>query len=560
MQLSIQMSLNATAEIAALDSYGPMVRVFYVAGSGQDQPQADVGASVPWSRASSASMGQDSWGGFSGQCWYTGRSLLEMLGGAIPIGLVESSVGGTAIRDWSPTSALAMCPQPYNSPNPYGEGPYEHSELYNGMINGFGTGPTSFKAVLWNQAESDSYPQTPLEYYGCQTIAQINSWRTLLNSPSLPWVFVHLQPYTGSGPCCLENLRSSQTAALMLPGVGYATAIDLGDPTSPYGNVHFQNKQVSGRRAAQALLSVAYGQAAAAAPYPPPRFLSQTAFFNNSTKVATMRVVLAGGAAPLVILPNSSVSCLGFSPCTDFEVLGSDGNSYAATAWAIDSTTGELVLSALMPSAGGIYGVGSAYAWSMWPRVLLYSGGSGGFNDSASLPVLPWRQALSIGAMPGPPPVRVRLHHISGKCLSTNSSSAFPCVGGWTNSCPVFLDDCSLQSSVWGEDPVSGQIANLGIIPKGSGYVNIDCDQCSAGRVAKLMSSAGSNGGLFPAFDAASGTLQMRGGCAGMCLNDGTPMPAVPTCEPGEAVVARQAQLAKCSDESAQGWTRELVL
>ena len=73
-----------------------------------------------------------------------------------------------------------------------------NGELWNGMIAPFGTGPTAFSFVLWDQAESDSYPQTPAGYYGCQTLAQINGWRKLLKDPLLPWVFVHLQPYTGS--------------------------------------------------------------------------------------------------------------------------------------------------------------------------------------------------------------------------------------------------------------------------------------------------------------------------------------------------------------------------
>ena len=279
LQLSVAMGLNATAEIAALDAFGPMVRVFYVAGQGSATPQRDVNAAVKWSRASAASMGQPSWGGFSGQCWYTGRSLFLGLGGGVPIGLIESSIGGTAIRNWAPTSALAMCPQPYNSPSPYGTGPYEHSAPFNGMINGFGTGPTSLRLVLWDQAESDSYPQTPIGYYSCQTIAQIQTWRSLLRPTAvaatygiLPWVFLHLQPYHGSGPCCLEDLRSAQTTALMLPNVGVASAVDLGDPDSPWGDVHFRNKQAAGARAAAAIAVIAHyapGATKGLAAYPP---------------------------------------------------------------------------------------------------------------------------------------------------------------------------------------------------------------------------------------------------------------------------------------------------
>ena len=402
LQLSLQMGLNASAEINATDAFGAMIRVFYVAGSGQASPQRDVGASVPWSRAGRASMGQDSWSGFSGQCWFTGRSLFLALGGAVPIGLVESSVGGTAIRQWAPTSALAQCSQPL-ADAAYGPGPYEHSQLFNGMVNGLGTGPMALRLVLWNQAESDSFPQTPIGYYGCQTIAQVNSWRALFRSPSLPWVFIHLQPYHGSGPCCLEDLRQGQLAALMLPSVGVATAIDLGDPSSPYGDVHFRNKQASGARAAAAALAVAYppnaAPAAASMAYPAPAFLSQAAFFDAATNASILVISFDrsadSGAPPLVLLPNASVSCPDGTPpsnCTALEIMGSDGNMYAAESQAV--ANGTLTVAARLPP--GIYGYGSAYAWSMWPRVLLY--GAGG------LPVLPWRQGLSTSGTPPAPP------------------------------------------------------------------------------------------------------------------------------------------------------------
>ena len=198
----------------------------------------------------------------------------------------------------------------------------------------------------------------------------------------------------------------------MLPNVGVASAVDLGDPDSPWGDVHFRNKQAAGARAAAAIAVIANyppGATKGLAAYPPPSFLSQNAFFDNSTKTATMRVTLAGGdaASSLVLLPNASVSCPSGTPpsnCTCFEVLGSDGGSYEATSVSIDSTTGELVISAVLPATGGVYGVGTAYAWSMWPRILIYGGGAGGVKDPQSLPILPWRQALTIGAMPSPPP------------------------------------------------------------------------------------------------------------------------------------------------------------
>lgn len=92
-----------------------------------------------------------------------------------------------------------------------------------------------------------------------------------------------LQPYTGSGPCCLAELRAAQLQALALPRVAYASALDLGDPASPYGNVHFQDKQAISVRLVQALFAVAYdasegGGGGSAATYPAPAFLSQVSY------------------------------------------------------------------------------------------------------------------------------------------------------------------------------------------------------------------------------------------------------------------------------------------
>lgn len=113
MQVSLQMAFNATAEIAATNAFGSMIRVMYVGGRNSLNPEIDIITSIPWSRASAASMGGDSWGGFSAQCWYTGRSIYQLLNETVPIGLIESCVGGTAIRNWVSTQALSLCPQPY---------------------------------------------------------------------------------------------------------------------------------------------------------------------------------------------------------------------------------------------------------------------------------------------------------------------------------------------------------------------------------------------------------------------------------------------------------------
>ena len=51
----------------------------------------------------------------------------------------------------------------------------------------------------------------------------------------------------------MPAFRQAQHAALKLPNVGYATATDVGDPTSPYISVHPRNKKLIGKRLATAL-------------------------------------------------------------------------------------------------------------------------------------------------------------------------------------------------------------------------------------------------------------------------------------------------------------------
>lgn len=89
-----------------------------------------------------------------------------------------------------------------------------------------------------------------------------------------------LKRITGAGPA-IPDTRAAQESALKLADVGMATAIDLGDPTSPEGlrsschrhlqnlqldsschhagNIHPRDKQEVGRRLSLAARWIAYG-------------------------------------------------------------------------------------------------------------------------------------------------------------------------------------------------------------------------------------------------------------------------------------------------------------
>lgn len=104
----------------------------------------------------------------------------------------------------------------------------------------------------------------------------MRDWRARFNDEALPFFTVLLESYgrpwdNSSG---VAALRAAQVrAAATLPGVHLSSALDIGDPTSPYGNVHPRNKRVVGERLAAAALAALFPSppGSAATPPPPPR-------------------------------------------------------------------------------------------------------------------------------------------------------------------------------------------------------------------------------------------------------------------------------------------------
>ena len=454
--VTVSKAFNATEELAAVVNF-PNVRTAQAArrhawsGPLMDAPML----SQNWSLPTPTNIAT-----FSATCWFAARDLFQELGGKTAVGVFQSSYGGTAVRNWVPTSALAACSQPWSGQQPYGYNPYTHSTLYNGMIAFLGTGPTKFQFVVWDQAESDSFPQTLPGYYGCQTLGHVNSWRALLDDSLLPWLFVHLQPYTGSESNCnaveksaatlwgdsLAELRHAQLSALQLPNVGYASAVDLGDSSSPYGDVHFQNKQTIAERLIDAARAVAFGGAKDAS-YPAAAFYSQvpaqagagmegavrcqmtvrlkrpitglTGAARRSVGAGAVKFSLSMGATPdpgtvgntSAVCPFSegdvlAQNCSGFQLlCTTPEVPHNTSNPaiwVAATA-TIGADEESVVLTAVPSAAAALVARGSRYAWSAWPLATLFA--NPGHDHLKWLPVLPWNQGLTCtnGAEVGAP-------------------------------------------------------------------------------------------------------------------------------------------------------------
>lgn len=98
MQVNVGFAFNASAELAAANSYTEVIRLFQVTASAlsTDAPLDDLPlVSIPWLGASNTSLPS-----FSATCWYSGKALFDARppGSSIPLGLIETCWGGTPIK------------------------------------------------------------------------------------------------------------------------------------------------------------------------------------------------------------------------------------------------------------------------------------------------------------------------------------------------------------------------------------------------------------------------------------------------------------------------------
>jgi len=126
----------------------PFVRIAGVQGFPRNEPSSPAPDLLPlgraWARASvNATLNHyaSPVATFSCACWFTGRHILDGLGAApVPLGLIDTSVGGTAIAEWAPNASLAPCLTTQKKATPY---------LYNGMVAPIAVGPLALTGFLW---------------------------------------------------------------------------------------------------------------------------------------------------------------------------------------------------------------------------------------------------------------------------------------------------------------------------------------------------------------------------------------------------------------------------
>ena len=130
--------------------------------------------------------------------------------------------------------------------------------LYNKMIHPVLNFP--IKGVIWYQGESNAGNDADASKYESLFKTMIEQWRSDWGIGDFPFLFVQLANYRAAdgepkdSPWAL--LRESQSSATLLPNVGEAVIIDIGEAD----DIHPRNKQDVGWRLAQAARKLAYGE------------------------------------------------------------------------------------------------------------------------------------------------------------------------------------------------------------------------------------------------------------------------------------------------------------
>ncbi len=190
---------------------------------------------------------------FSATALFYGINLFEEL--KIPIGLINSSWGGTPAESWTSRKSLekeADLQYYLKSPNSVNYEACKTSVLFNGMIQPLI--PYTIKGVIWYQGEANRWDA---DIYGKLFRTMIQNWRAAWNRSEFPFYFVQIAPYNYNQEEAHElngYLMEAQASALKLPNTGMISTLDIGD----IYNIHPKNKQEVGRRLAALALKKTY--------------------------------------------------------------------------------------------------------------------------------------------------------------------------------------------------------------------------------------------------------------------------------------------------------------
>ncbi|MFM8471503.1 MAG: sialate O-acetylesterase [Limisphaerales bacterium] len=388
MAMQVSRAKDFEAEQAAAKL--PSIRMFTEASP--NSPIAQFMGKGEWVVCSPETVGR-----FSATAYFFGRELHKSLN--VPVGLINSSVGGTPIESWiapetqrnspalkdffaareqaekaakpvDPAQTKAKfeadlakwqeaakkaksegkpAPKRPQDPAAIAGRKGDVGGLFNGKISPLI--PYAIRGALWYLGEANSTPEKA-HFYEAQLRLLVTDWRKLWGY-EFPFVWVQLPNFGGAGRNW-PAVREAMLKTLALPHTGMAITIDIGEEK----DIHPKNKQDVGRRLAAWALGTVYGQKVATSGP-----LSTGHQVRGSEMVLSFKHTDGGLAAKGGELKG-------------FVVAGADQQWKPATA----RIEGDTVI---VSSADVKQPVAVRYAWENWPTCNLYNG--------AGLPASPFR-------------------------------------------------------------------------------------------------------------------------------------------------------------------------
>ncbi|MCY3011962.1 MAG: sialate O-acetylesterase [Planctomycetota bacterium] len=300
-QSNMAMTVKASNNFGQEQSFAdlPMIRMFKEESAASNEEQ-QIGKGK-WLVCT-----PDSVGGFSAVLFFFGREIHNSL--KAPVGLINSSVGGTPIESWiaadvqrhskslqpffEEQSPAASAPPTESETKKYEQDlakwaeaakkaraenqklprkPTDPTEVRNrkGNVGGLFNGkiapliPYAMRGALWYQGEANSFP-AKAPFYEHQLPLLIQDWRSRWRY-DFPFAWAQLPNFEGEGRDW-PTIREAMLKSLSIPKTGMGINIDIGDKK----DIHPKNKQEVGRRLSLWALGTVYGQPVAATSGPLP--------------------------------------------------------------------------------------------------------------------------------------------------------------------------------------------------------------------------------------------------------------------------------------------------
>jgi sialate O-acetylesterase len=263
------------------------IRLFHVPKVSTKTPARDVNAT--WKVCSPETLPH-----FSGVLYYFGLRLHQDLN--VPVGLINSSWGGSPIEPWTVTEK--------------GSG-----GMHNGMIAPLQ--PFAIRGVIWYQGETNVFQKNGLKYYA-KMKDLIEGWRKVWGE-KMPFYYVQIAPWANYPKGELAPLWEAQVAALKIPHTGMAVTTDI---VHNIGDIHPINKKDVGNRLALWALAKTYGKK--------DLVYSGPLYMGMKVEDGRIRLNFAHTGAGLVARDGKLLS--------EFQVAGKDGKFVPARA-VIDGQT-----------------------------------------------------------------------------------------------------------------------------------------------------------------------------------------------------------------------------